>query len=296
MKSALPRPAVYALLMLVLLCWGGNNIVGRAIRFDIPPFSLAFFRWTGAAALILPFAWRGVIADWPAIRQGWPRILLLGAVGVGSFNAFLYSGLRYTTATNASLISALPPAMVLMLNFAFFRVRPTIAQMIGVVIAAIGVMVIVFRADPVAMLGLRFGFGDALVLCGTAMWSIYMVLLRLAPAIQPLSFLALTFLIASAMMFVPAALEWHYLPVHFTPEALGGIAYVAIIPSIIAYSLFNMAVREIGAPATSQVTSLQPLFGASLAVLLLGESLHSYHFAGMVLILIGIGIPLVRRT
>lgn len=296
MKSALSRPSIYALLMLVLLLWAGNNVVGRAIRYDIPPFSLAFFRWTGATALILPFAWRGIIADRPAIRQGWPRILLLGAVGVGSFNAFLYSGLRYTTATNASLIGALLPAMVLMLNFAFFRVRPMIAQIIGVTIAAIGVIVIVFRADPAALLTLRFGFGDALVLCGSVMWSTYTVLLRLSPKIRPLSFLALSFPIGSAMMFVPAAFEWRHLPVHFTPDALGGIAYVAIFPSIIAYSLFNMAVQEIGAPAASQVTSLQPLFGALLAVLLLGESLHSYHFAGMVLILIGIGIPLVRRA
>lgn len=296
MKShPLPRPAVYALLTIVLLCWSGNNIVGRAIRHDIPPFSLAFFRWTGAAALILPFAWRGLIADWPVIRREWPRIVLLGAVGVGSFNAFLYSGLRYTTATNAGLITALPPTLVLIFNFAFFRVRPSIAQIAGVTVAAIGVGVIVFRADPAALAAMRFGFGDALVLCGAVVWSAYTVLLRLAPRIRPLSFLALTFLLASAMMSVPAAFEWGRLPLHFTWQALGGIAYVAIFPSIVAYSLFNMAVREIGGPATSQVTSLQPISGALLAVTLLGESLHGYHFAGMALILIGIGIPLVMR-
>ena len=296
MKRTLPRSAIYALLMLVLLLWGGNNIVGRAIRYDIPPFSLAFFRWTGAAALILPFAWRGIRDDWPTVRREWRRILLLGVVGVGSFNAFLYSGLRHTTATNAGLITALPPALVLMLNFAFFRVRPSVAQVIGVTIAAIGVGIIVFRADPAAVAALRFGFGDALVLCGAVVWSAYTVLLRLAPRIRSLSFLALTFLIGSAMMLTPATLEWQHVPLHFTPHALAGIAYVAIFPSIIAYSLFNMAVREIGAPATSQVTSLQPLSGALLAVMLLGEPLHGYHFAGMVLIVIGIGIPLVRRA
>lgn len=291
MKSALPRPVVYALVMIVLLFWGGNNIVGRAIRHDIPPFSLAFFRWTIAAILVLPFAWRGIIEDWPVVRREWPRILLLGVVGVGSFNAFLYSGLRYTTATNAGLITALPPALVLILDFAFFRVRPSIAQIMGVTIAAVGVGIIVFRADPGALAAMRFSFGDALVLCGALVWSAYTVLLRLVPGIRPLSFLALTFLIASAMMSVPAAFEWGRLPVHFTWQTLGGIAYVAIFPSIIAYSLFNMAVREIGGPATSQVTSLQPIFGAVLAVLL-----HGYHFAGMALILIGIAIPLIRRA
>lgn len=296
MKAALPRPAVYALLMLVLLFWAGNNIVGRAIRHDIPPFSLAFFRWTGAAMLTLPFAWRGIVADWGEIRRTWPRILLLGAVGVGSFNAFLYAGLRYTTATNAGLITALPPALVLVLNFAFFRVRPSIAQVMGVTLAAIGVAVIVFRADLSVLLHLRFNIGDALVLCGALAWSTYTVLLRLAPRIRPLSFLSITFLIASAMMFGPAALEWTRLPINFSPQSVAGIAYVAVFPSIIAYSLFNMAVREIGPPATSQTLSLQPLFSALLAVLLLGEALHGYHFAGMVLILVGIAIPLIGRA
>lgn len=296
MKATLPRPAVYALLMLVLLFWAGNNIVGRAIRHDIPPFSLAFFRWIGAATLTLPFAWRGVVADWPIVRREWPRILLLGAVGVGSFNAFLYSGLRYTTATNAGLITALPPTLVLIFNFAFFRVRPSRGQMVGVTLSAIGVAVIVFRADLSVLLNLRFNIGDALVLCGALTWSAYTVLLRLVPGIRPLSFLVLTFLIAAAMMFGPAAYEWRDTPVNFTPESIGGIAYVAIFPSIAAYSLFNMAVREIGAPATSQTLSLQPLFGALLAVLVLGEALHGYHFAGMVLILIGIAIPLIRRA
>lgn len=287
------RPFVYALLALVMLIWAGNSIVARAAHMMIPPFSLAFGRWIGASAILLPFAWRKIAADWPLVRQHWRSILLLGVIGVGLFNAFLYTGLHYTTASNGLLIQAMLPALVLAFDALIFRTRPGRAQMAGVAIAAAGVVVIVFRADPATLLALRFGPGDALILCGVAAWSLYTALLRLAPPIHPLSFLSLTFLIGAGMMLPPAISEWRHFTIHFTPAVIASFAYVAILPSLVAYRLFNMAVRVIGAGAAGQMISLQPLFGALLAALLLGEPLYGYHLTGMALILLGIVVPLV---
>ncbi len=294
--SPLSRRRVYAMLMLVLMLWAGNSIIGRAVRDDIPPFSLAFFRWTGALLILLPFAWRKIAADWPVIRATWPRILLLGALGVGAFNALLYSGLRLTTATNALLIQAAIPALVLVFDFTFFRNRPSWAQIAGVAIAVAGVALIIFEADPARLLTLHFGAGDLIILGAVVVWSLYTALLRIRPPIEPLSFLALTFLVGVAAMLPLAAGEWQSVPIRFTPLVIGGIAYVTLLPSIAAYLMFNRAVAEIGAADAGQVISLQPLFGALLAAVLLGEALHPYHLAGMLLILLGIAVPLAART
>jgi drug/metabolite transporter (DMT)-like permease len=292
----LSRRRVYAMLLVVLLLWAGNSIVGRAVRDDIGPFSLAFFRWTGASAILLPWAWRKVAADRPLIRQYWPRIVLLGVLGVGAFNALLYSGLHYTTASNALLIQAAIPILVLAFDFAIFRSRPTAAQIVGVAVAGIGVMLIIFEADPAQLLALRFGKGDLLILAAVMAWALYTALLRIRPPIEPLSFLALTFLVGVVVMLPLAVAEWSTFPIRPTPTLIGGIAYVAVLPSLVAYLLFNRAVAEIGAADAGQVISLQPLFGALLAAVLLGEALHPYHFAGMVLILLGIAIPIARRA
>lgn len=293
MKS-LSRPQVYAFLVLVMILWTGNSIVARAIHEQIPPFTLAFGRWTGASAIVLPFAWRRIMADRAAIRHHWAAILLLGAIGVGSFNAFLYSGLQHTTAANAMLIQAMTPATVLAFSFLIFRTRPDARQVVGVAIAATGVMIVVFRADLAILLKLRLGFGDVLVLCGVLAWSLYTVLLRLSPPIHPLSFLAMTFLVGAAMMLPPAMIEWRNVTIPFTPEVAGSFAYVAVLPSLVAYLLYNIAVGQIGANRAGQTISLQPLLGALLAALLLGEPLHSYHFAGMALILLGIVLPVIK--
>jgi drug/metabolite transporter (DMT)-like permease len=95
-----------------MLLWAGNSIVGRAVRFDVPPLTLAFVRWLGASLILLPFADRAAAARLAGDPSRVEADLRLGLLGVGAFNALLYSGLRYTTATNALLLQAAIPALV----------------------------------------------------------------------------------------------------------------------------------------------------------------------------------------
>ncbi|MGN6581259.1 MAG: DMT family transporter [Bordetella sp.] len=285
---------VYAMLVIVMLLWAGNSIIARAIHADVPPFTLALCRWSGALLLLLPFAGPKIVAERAALLRHWRSILLLGAVGVGCFNAFLYSGLRYTTATNGLLIQALIPSLVLLFDLLMFRTRPRPLQVVGVLIAAAGVLVIVFRGDLMALAALQFGRGDALVLCAVVAWSLYTALLRMRPPVSPLAFLALTFFAGAIGMLPFAIIEWQTQAVILNAGSLGGIAYVAVLPSVVAYFLYNKAVGEIGAGAAGQMLSLQPLFGALLSAPILREPLHGYHMAGMLLILLGIVVPLAR--
>lgn len=282
------------MLVIVMLLWAGNSIIARAIHADVPPFTLALCRWSGALLLLLPFAGPKIVAERAALLRHWRSILLLGAVGVGCFNAFLYSGLRYTTATNGLLIQALIPSLVLLFDLLMFRTRPRPLQVVGVLIAAAGVLVIVFRGDLMALAALQFGRGDALVLCAVVAWSLYTALLRMRPPVSPLAFLALTFFAGAIGMLPFAIIEWQTQAVILNAGSLGGIAYVAVLPSVVAYFLYNKAVGEIGAGAAGQMLSLQPLFGALLSAPILREPLHGYHMAGMLLILLGIVVPLAR--
>lgn len=286
----------YALLAVVTLLWAGNSIVARAIHAEIGPFTLAFCRWTGAFLLVLPFALPRLRADRAEIRRHWRIILLLGAIGVGCFNALLYSGLRYTTASNGLLIQAAIPALVLLLDRAVFGIRPPAAAIAGVLMAVAGVLTIIFRADAGALMALHFGRGDAFVMAAVVTWALYTSLLRLRPAIHPLSLIVATFLTGIVSMAPFAAWEYGHEPIRLTAGIAAGIGYVAIFPSIFAYLLYNRAVADIGAGAAGQMISLQPLFGALLAAVLLAEPLHAYHFGGMALILAGIVLPIALRA
>ena len=135
----------YAALALVMLLWAGNTIVARAVRGEIPPFTLALLRWSGALAMVLPFAFRHIRRDWDALWHArWP-VLLLSLLGVAGFNAFLYSGVRFTTASNAMLLQASIPTLVVLFDFLIFRDRPSPLRAAGVALSTLGVLTVVLK-------------------------------------------------------------------------------------------------------------------------------------------------------
>ena len=294
MKPDRRQLTAFALLGLVMVLWAGNSIVGRAVRFDVPPLTLAFVRWFGASLILLPLAWRPLRRDWPAIRAAWKSVLLLGLLGVGAFNALLYSGLQYTTATNALLLQAGIPAAVVAFDRLFFGERSPWIQNLGVLFAILGVSAVVFEGDFSRALNLHFGAGDLLVLASIVVWALYTVFLRLRPQIDPVSFVAATFLIGAVTMAPLALIEalsgQH---IRWTALAIGSFAYVCVLPSIVAYFIFNWAAGVVGPARSGVAITLMPIFGAFLSAALLGEALHGYHFVGMVLIVLGIALSFV---
>jgi drug/metabolite transporter (DMT)-like permease len=298
-RAAQRRRLALAGLVIVIMLWSGNAIVGRAVRDDIPPFFLALVRWTGALAILLPFAVRHVVRDRAQLMASWKIVLLLGLTGVASFNALIYTGLHYTTASNSMLLQAAIPPLVLLADRVIFGVRSRSAQLAGVIAAMAGVVVIVCQGSLAVLLNLHFGIGDIYILAAVVAWALYTSLLRLRPQAHPLSFLAVTFSIAALAMVPLAATEAAQIAqMRWTPGVIGGCLYVAIFPSLIAYLLYNRAVAEVGPAIAGQAISLMPLFGAGLAALLLSEPLHGYHAVGMVLIAAGLGIGwlAVRRA
>ncbi len=279
----------YAMLGMTMAFWAGNAIVGRAVRGEIPPLTLAFGRWMLALLILAPFAWRPVMAQRALIRRHWRTILFLGLAGVAAFNGFLYSGLRHTTAANSLLLQGLIPTFVVIVSRIAFGDKAPLRRVAGIALSTLGVTFIVFRGDLSEILRLRLGIGDLLVLCGCGAWAVYTACLRLRPPIAPLVFLFVTFAIGALAMGIGALSETQAIArMHWNGSVMAAIAYVAIFPSIIAYMSFNAAVSHVGASAAGQTISLLPLFGAVLAALILGEPLFGYHLAGMAMILGGV--------
>jgi len=279
----------YATLCIVILFWSGNFIVGRAVNEVIPPFTLAFVRWTGALLAVLPFAWGHLVADKAILIERWRTVLALGITGVAAFNAFVYSGLRFTTASNGLLLQAAIPALVLVFNRLFFRDRASLLQIVGVALSMLGVVVIVLRGHLAELAHIQLNFGDFLILCGVVCWALYTAFLRLRPDCHPLSFLVVTFAIGAIAMLPFAAFEMRAgVEIPLRADVIGAFVYVAIFPSLIAYVLYNAAVAKLGAAPAGQMITLMPLFGALLAAALLDEMLYSYHLTGMILIFGGI--------
>jgi len=279
----------YVLLSITALCWAGNFIVGRGIYQEVPPVALATIRWTGAFLVAFPFAYKHIVKDWPVIKKHWFILVILGAVGVGSFNTLVYTGVNYTTAINGLIMNSASPVFMAVMAFVLFKERLGAFQSFGIAVSIIGVFVIISRGNFSSLGNLTFNIGDLYVLAAFFVWAFYTVMLRLRPAIHELSFLTVTFFLAALANLPFLFLEmWSGRYVQLSPQSLGGLFYVIVFPSLIAYLFYNRGIELIGANRGGAFLHVVPLFGAVMAVLFLGEKLEIFHIIGFATIIAGV--------
>jgi drug/metabolite transporter (DMT)-like permease len=150
----------YLLLSLTSLFWAGNTVLGRFIVGHVPPITLAFIRWSGAFVLLLPFAARHLVRDWPVIRKHIGLMTLLALTGISAYNTMAYYGLQYTTAINGLLLQSVGPLCVALWTFALFGDRLTLRQAGGICVSLTGVIVIICHGSLAALIGINFNQGD----------------------------------------------------------------------------------------------------------------------------------------
>lgn len=288
----------YLLLILTTLFWSGNMVVGRAVRGDVPPFSLAFWRWTIAFLLTIPLALPHLRAQWPILRQNWLAVVILGLLGVGGYNTLAYIALQFTGATNASLLNSFIPVATIALSWMFLHKRLHGIEWIGVAISLIGVTTIVARGELATLAGLTFNIGDLWMLGAVAVWALYTIGLQWRPAgVHPMLMLAA--FTAVGLIALAPAYAWEIArgrTIHLSGASMAAIIYTGTLPSFVGYIFYNKAVGEVGASKASLFIHLMPVFGTLLSALFLGEQPQPFHFAGIGLIFLGIYLTTARRA
>ena len=126
-----PWVSAYPLLTLTALLWSGNFVIGRGIQGQLPPVAMAFWRWTIAFLVLLPFACVPMWQQRHAIARDWKILVLLGVLGAGSFNTLVYIGLGDTTATNALLLNSSIPVLIAGIGWLFMGQRVGLTQATG---------------------------------------------------------------------------------------------------------------------------------------------------------------------
>jgi drug/metabolite transporter (DMT)-like permease len=277
-----------------MLFWAGSVVSGRAAAALIPPALFTALRWGGALVLILPFAARHLRRDWPALRGRWWLVLLLGLLGVVTYNSLVYRGLHDTTAVNALLLQSALPLLILVVAFVLFGQRPGRVEVLAILVSVAGVVVIAAEGSLETLRHLRFNPGDVLVFGAVASFAVYSAVLRLKPVTHPLSLLAAS-IAAGVVILIPLAIAEYSSGARLvvTPLSVGSLVYAAVFPAFLSYVFFNRGVELVGAARAGQFMHLMPAFGIVLAVVFLGERLHPYHGVGM--LLIGAGLWMVDR-
>lgn len=272
-----------------VLLWGGSPIATRLAVLGIDPLAVGLLRTLLAALLALPLA-LALRLKLPRGRRGWA--LMLGAA-LGSYVLFpiLFSiGVRHTTASHAALVHASTPLFTGIIAALLERRWPGWWWWGGVAVAMVG---------EALLIGLGRGFnepgvtvkGDLIVFASCV--AVAFGYVAGGSLSRSLGSLAVTFwgLVLAAVLTMPGAL---LLPssglIEASSAALGGLAYLVVISSVIGYIAWNWALAHGGIGRVGVLQFAQPVLTVLLAVLLLGESLTLSIVCSAAVILAGVAI------
>ena len=281
--------------LLVATAQVSNMILARGVAGSVPPFSIAFFRWSIVALGLLPVVVMALREKPAALRGQWPGIALAGFLGMFICGGPVYVAGITTSAINLALIMALSPIVVLLFSFATGHESIARRQIIGMAVALAGALLIITKGQ--ASVGPGLSTGDLLALLAMLGWAGYTLMQNRVG--QGVSFLARIglFAAAGALFSLPFAVHeiWQTPSAAFTGRAALVYLFAGLVPGLFAYAAYAFLGARFGAVSTSLSLYLGPIVSAALSILFLGEAPTIIHLIGGALSLGGMYLCLQAK-
>jgi drug/metabolite transporter (DMT)-like permease len=276
-----------ALVNLACFCWATNIVLGRSLRFEVGPLTLAALRFAVGSALFAALLRREAPEE-RRLGSDWPLLLAMGIAGVALFAPLQYLGLRYTTAANAALLQALAPLITGLLAGLLIGESMSRYQVIGALVGLLGVLVLISGGSPTFWRTMESSVGDLIILVAVTLWALYTVVGRRVTAKRPvLPATGLSTFFGVPFLLVAMIWEWQTMSMQITPGLVLAILYVGISPTVIGFLSWNGGVRRLGPSGAMVFYNTLPLYASLLAYLFLGEEIGLAHLAGGALVIGG---------
>ncbi len=281
----------YILLILTTIFWSGNFIVGKAASiYEIPPFSLNFYRWLFAFLILIPFTFRELIKKRGYIINNIIFFLVLGITSITIFNSIVYYSLYYTQVISGVLMISTIPVWIIFISSLLNIEKTNIFQIMGVILSLTGVLFIITKADLNLIKNLEFNKGDLTMIIAMFSWAIYSALLK-KKKYEISQIALLEVVIICGLIFL--------IPIYFIEMSMGNLIklekpfiltliYVVLFPGLASFFFWIKGIDLIGANRAGIFLHLMPIFGAIMAIIIFEERFMFYHFLGAIFIICGI--------
>ena len=288
------------------LIWGTNFSVVKPAFREIDPQAFNAVRMVVASLVFI--AIMKIVPRWttsdifstpaPITRRDWFAIAALGVVGHFFYQYFFIGGLALTSVANSSLLLAATPVVIAILSAVLGHDRITPLHWVGAAMSLAGIYIIVTFAGEAVSIGSSTLRGDLMMFGGVVCWAIYTLGSRpLMERHSPVGITGLSMAIGTAL-YVPvmwgsvAAADWSGV----SARTWIALLFSALFALCVAYTIWYVAVREIGSARTSVYSNLVPIVAMLTAVVFLGERLTGARLLGAGLVLVGVALTRVGRS
>ncbi|MBM7868431.1 EamA family transporter [Heliobacterium gestii] len=288
----------YLKLILTTCFWGGTFVAAKLAVQEAPPFYSATCRFTVAALVLFVLVAREAYKPGGEGRipypKGWRQILglfSLGLTGIFFYNACFFTGLKWTTAANGSLVVAINPLVTALFSALLLKERIRPLQAAGFFLSFIGVVTVVSRGSLEVLRGLTFNPGDVILLGAPLSWALYSVLgKKMLGQFSPLVATAYATLFGTALLLPAALIEAARVG---TTGGFSGIGWLAILQlallgTVLGFVWWYEGVKTIGPGPSAIFINLVPVFALIFGVLILHEQVAWPQLAGGALVITGV--------
>ncbi len=288
----------YILLVLTTIFWSGNFIVGKAATiYEIPPFSLNFFRWLFAGIILLPFTFKEIFLKKNYIKANIGLFIILGITSITVFNSIVYYSLYFTQVITGVLMISTIPVWIILISSLLKIEKTNIYQIFGILLSLIGVVAIITKSDLDVIKGLEFNKGDLSIIIAMFSWAIFSTLLK-KKKLKVSQITLLQVVIIFGLIFLT--------PIYIIELLLGNyiildkpffltLAYVVIFPGLLSFLFWIKGISVIGANRSGIFLHLMPIFGSVFAIIIFKEKIMFYHLIGAIFIIFGIRISNIKK-
>jgi drug/metabolite transporter (DMT)-like permease len=296
-RRSLPRGCLslhsIAAMLLLAVMWGLSIPATKLGLQTVPPLTLTAMRFVVAVPLLLVLVIGKERLPWRAL----PPIAALGVLGISLGQVAQAFGVKGTSASVGTIISATIPVFVVV--FAALRLKQPVTgrQQLGLLAAFAGIALVAVGSELEPSTTPESSLTGAawLLLSAVSIAFYYVWSLELTDEFGTIAVAAWSTLFGFIAMLPFAGWEMWHAPIHITAQAVGVAAYLGVVVTVAGLFLWLHLLRTVPARVAASVQYLQPVVGIAAASAMFGDRLGSLFALGVILILIGLALAVATR-
>lgn len=290
--------SVYLKLLLTAMFWGGTFIAGRAISATVGPFSAAFLRF-GIATILLLLITKTTDGRFPRIkRHQIVPIFFMGLMGIFTYNALFFSGLRHIEAGRASVIIANNPIFIAFFSALFFKERLSPQKIVGILLSVSGAFVVITKGHVFTIFQEHIGVGELYIFGCVVSWVAYSLIGKAVMRdLSPLHSVTLSVIAGTLMLVIPAYMEGILQNIgQYEWLEWGSFTYLGVCGTVLGFIWYYQGIRAIGPTKAGLFINFVPISAILLAFFLLHEPVTLSLAFGVLLVSSGVYLTNKREN
>lgn len=287
----MPQNQTYLLLSLATIFWGIQPLCIKILIASWTPASLTCLRYLLISLILFLIMYLRHEKKFIPPKNCIISLLLMGLTGIAINNVSQFTGLKYSTITNCTLIAATGPAVTAMLSAVFIRERLKLLQWIGIIISFIGVIFLITKGSWEILANFQFNPGDILFFTCQIVWAAYSIIgLRVMKHLSAIAVTAWSGLLGSIEVALFALCTGQLGYVNLDIAGWSSFVFVVLCGGVGSMLFWNIGVKNAGPSMAAIFSNLTPIFGMLCGAVFLSEEIGIMQISGALAIFVGVYI------